>query len=864
MNIFHKIALQGLKKSRTKTVVTIIGVILSTTLITGISTFGISLLNYMINGAFSKYGNYHAAFFDVPASFVEERSQDKEVEEVAVVETIGYAMLNNSKTKEKPYLFITGYNEEAFHALPVHLLSGRLPENNTEVVISAKIIIDAGVSYAIGDTISLPVGTRMNGEKILGQTDGYYPEKEKLVLQEGKNYTIVGICQTPSYQEDSFPGYPLITKTDTHDINHNFNLFVKLKNPSHIDSYIHAVKHDYAYTRNNNVLRFLGASNSAGDKIFNTLLYSVAGIVISIVMTCSVFLIRNAFHISLNERMHQFGILLSVGATEKQLRNSVLFEGFCIGMMGIPFGILFGIIGTRMVLFIVAEKFTTNLYDDVNLSLTISIPILLLAAIISLITIFISAYLPAKKAVATPVMECIRQTNEVKVESKAIKTSKLAERIYGLEGMLALKNFKRNKKRYRSIILSLVLSIVLFITVNSFIINLQQASEAAYVYTTYDIAIDTMEMDDSKMLLCYDNLKTTTGIYQSLYQTVAKYSCNVEKESCSKDLLEVLELQGSNDQTVELSVDIQFLDDNAYIEELKLAGLSREEYMGENAKFIAIAKIDEHQNKILEADEFTDMFSNSSINATIIPKTESSSSMENSKEINFTTVNIEWNDIVPNLKTSYETLPYLFTIMIPWSLKDSFQVPKECISSKGLTFRSNNPKESEEEINNTMISLGITDNYLLLNTKKVMQENSNMIFIANVFAYTFIIMISLIAVANIFNTISTNIKLRRRELAMLRSIGISERGFQNMMNFECILYGTRALLFGLPIAILFSFLIYKEMQFGGADNIDFILPWASIFISIFSVFFIIFITMLYSISKIKKENIIDALRDDLT
>lgn len=113
----------------------------------------------------------------------------------------------------------------------------------------------------------------------------------------------------------------------------------------------------------------------------------------------------------------------------------------------------------------------------------------------------------AKKAANTPVMEIIRQTNEVKVESKAVKTSKLAQHIYGLEGTLALKNFKRNKKRYRSIVLSLILSVVLFISTSSFVTYMKQASEKAVAFTTYDIGLAIQDMEDSKMLQLYDKLK---------------------------------------------------------------------------------------------------------------------------------------------------------------------------------------------------------------------------------------------------------------------------------------------------------------------------------------------------------------------
>jgi len=140
----------------------------------------------------------------------------------------------------------------------------------------------------------------------------------------------------------------------------------------------------------------------------------------------------------------------------------------------------------------------------------------------------------------------------------------------------------------------------------------------------------------------------------------------------------------------------------------------------------------------------------------------------------------------------------------------------------------------------------------------------NNTFVIDLFTYVFVIMISLIAVANVFNTISTNIMLRKRELAMLRSVGMSERDFQKMMNFECVFYGMRTLLFGLPIAAISSWLIYKGLVTAERmDNFHFVFPWGSMAISVFSVLFIVFITMLYAIRKIKRENIIDALRDDI-
>ena len=134
--------------------------------------------------------------------------------------------------------------------------------------------------------------------------------------------------------------------------------------------------------------------------------------------------------------------------------------------------------------------------------------------------------------------------------------------------------------------------------------------------------------------------------------------------------------------------------------------------------------------------------------------------------------------------------------------------------------------------------------------------------ILQVFTYGFITLISLITVANVFNTISTNIHLRRREFAMLESVGMSPKGFKRMMRFECVFYGLKALLFGLPISLLITYAMYSSIMIG--VDIGFMLPWTSIGISVLSVFLVVFITMLYATHKIHKENIIDALKTETT
>ena len=858
MNIFNKVAMQGLKKNRTRTIVTIIGVILSAAMITAVTTFGVSLMNYMAEVAASKYGDWQVAYLDADPSFKKEVSSDKEVEKTVSFENIGYARSEGRENSNKPYFFIAGFSQKTFDALPVTLLSGRLPENDREILLSARATAEGGASYAVGDTISLAVGNRIDGDKKLGQGDPYKAGTEIFAPQVEKEYTVVGVCRTPVFEEESSPGYTLITRDEEGAQGAELSVFVSLRNPRQIHSYAESAGDGHAYILNHNVLRVMGLSDNPSDRVFNALLYSAGVIVIAIIMVGSIFLIYNSFSISLNERMRQIGILSSVGATSKQLRNSVLFEGLCIGAVGIPVGICLGLASIGIIIMGITKKLSSIFYTGVSLTMDISALAIIGAVAVSIITILISAYIPARKAAKTPVMDCIRQTNEIKVEAKAVRISRMTRRICGLEGTLALKNFKRNKKRYRSIVLSLALSIVLFVSTSALVTSMNQETKQAKVVTSYDIGFGTQAMDDSDMLKLFDKLKLAEGVTESSYQAFVAYMCTVSPGELTEDYWKAVGGH-SSDGTVKLPMDIQFLDDNAYLKIVKDLGLPTEEYTGKNGKMIAVAKMNDE--KAEGVNDLKDMFTNPSMDLAVMPKASAETGEAQDQNISVTFVETVPPDSPP-IAGAAQQRPYSFQVMAPWSMK-AYLYPADNpadLKVKGLTFQSENPPKSENEMKAMLQEASLTSAYTFMNTSDALEEGRNYIFVANVFSYTFIIMISLIAIANVFNTISTNIKLRRRELAMLRSVGMSDRDFNKMMRFECAFYGVRSLLFGLPVAIVSSWMICRAMI---ADS-HFVLPWASIGISIISVFLVIFITMLYAVSKIRKENIIDALRDDMT
>lgn len=857
MNIFNKVTLQSMKKSRTRTIVTIVGVILSAAMITAVATFAVSLQNYMVKGAIAKCGEWHVQFLNVDSAFVQQRRLDKGVASTAAIENIGYAALEGGQNPNKPYLFVAGFDEEAFNALPITLISGRLPQNSSEIVVPAHVAANGGVKFSLGDTLNLAVGNRIQGSDTLSQHDPYAAGAEALVASPHKAYTVVGICQRPVFEEYSAPGYTLITAADPASEADNFSVFIALARPFQVHGYASDTAAGHAAVFNNEVLRFMGLSDDSVDAVFNALLYSIGGVLIALIMVGSVFLIYNSFNISLNERTRQFGILSSVGATAKQLRNSVLFEGLCIGAVGIPLGVAVGIASIRLVISVVAANFGNVLYSTVPLTLTVSIPAIIAAAAVSLITVLISAYIPARKAANTPVMENIRQTNVVKLDSGSVKTSRFAQRIYGLEGTLALKNFKRNKKRYRSIVLSLTLSVVLFVAATAFGSNLKQATEQSVVTVDYDLCFATENMAESEVFDLYDQLKTADGVYSSSYQAILTYSCWVTASDFQNSYREFAGYS-SLTQTDALSLAIQFIEDSDYLRFLETLGLPASEYTGDDAKLTAVAKARLPGGETGET-ELHDMFASRAMSFWATPETGDEAEQQG-QTLDLTFVDTIPLDTLP--RTSSAPKSTVFMVVAPYSLKERFLVSGQ-LQELGLTFLSHNAAQSAAQMEAMVQGAGVTAEYSLHNVYKALEENRNIIFIVNMFTYVFVGMISLIAIANVFNTISTNIKLRRRELAMLRSVGMSDRDFQKMMNFECAFYGMQTLLFGLSIAGGLSWLIYKGLVAGGM-NIAFAFPWGSMAISTFSVFLVVFITMLYAIGKIKKENIIDALRDDMT
>lgn len=835
MNILNKLTIKNLKLNKKRTIVTIIGIMLSTALICAVVGMVSSFQATLINEAISEAGKQHITVNNVKNEDLKYFVNDPNVESYYISHDLGYAYLEASENKLKPYLYLKSYTKDGFEKASFNLIDGRFPLDNQEIVLEESIIKNGKVNIGIGDTLSLNIGKRVNlnnHSEILYQINPITEEVPETIIDGvSKTYTVVGLIERVNQDIEKFnsPGYTALTYEKSFNTEDNINISLYFKKPGYTKKFESKLKKDfdYNYSLNNELLRWQMVKISNGT--FTTLMM-IAAVIIGIIILTSIFVIKNSFNISISEKSKLYGMFSSIGATSKQIKKNVLYEGFILGLIGIPLGILCGVFAC-FILVIIINYLMVDALGGLKFVMKIPLIPIILTIVLASITIYLSVIKVARKSAKISPIDAIRETKEIVINSKKLKTPKIIEKLFKTGGVIAYKNLKRSRKKYRTTVISLVVSISVFIALSTFITYGFKMTGIYYEELNYNMVVgcngEKKEecLDTYNQILKFKNIDNYSLIkHISLYVDSDKYLSKEAKKYDDTTILDVIVL---NDEEY-----ARFVKDiGGNIDKYKTGGILIDDFFTyENDKYVSY-----NVYNLKKGDTFTGYTLNNdvqeNVNLNVVARTDKRPM---------------------GLEKTHSSSGYLV-------INEELAQDIEVNYIGGLYINSKDPDALSKDLDrfkleNPNVEINYT-NY----EEQVKQENSMVLLIA-IFLYGFITVISLIGITNIFNTITTNMKLRQKEFAMLISIGMTKKEFNRMINLESVFYGSKSLLIGIPIGLIGSYVIYLAFMSGA--EFGYLVPWTSIVISIGVVFVLLLVIMHFSVKKISSQNIIETIRKD--
>jgi putative ABC transport system permease protein len=847
MSILNRLTIKNLRLNKKRTIVTIIGIILSTALMVGIGLLFSSFQDLMIRDTIGYNGKYEANYGDVDLNKLN-NIKDKDFT-YFYEKPIGFSKIESSN-EYKPYMYITSVNKEYFDELK--LVDGNFPKNENEVVISNHVITNGGLNYKVGDIATFRYGKRnIEGNDTLANSE--LVDGEFLTNEGTYTYKIVGIVERSNFESYSASGYTAFT-VDVNSDKGNVNLYVMFNKNKKIIKQSEELAKELNYNGDINYNSTLLALY--GESTYGNVMSSMGGmmiIMLSLVSIGCIIVIYNSFAISVMERKKEFGLLSSIGATKRQLSHTVFFEALVVGVIGIILGILGAYIGIGCVILII-----NNLISDMleyKLHLVTNPLFIIIPVIFMIIVIGVSAFIPSRRASKVSPIEAIRQNDDIKINKKKIRTSKLVLKLFGIEGEIALKNIKRNKKKYRVTIVSLFISIVLFISFSSYMNYTLNTASSVMGEVPYDYQIsyfgddpnnDKEALDKINEIVKSSDVKEYVSYSVSNLSIIGNYTYSDEYLDFYKSAYGENGIKALNNLKYQY-ISIYILDDNSYNKYKKLIGLDKDSVILLN-KFKGVSY---GNNKRVNYN--IPVINNGNINIKIC-------NFDNDEDVDTTKY---CNNNIDNIFVTNKS----FDLIEEFSYMDDFKliVNKklyDSISDSSTHYTQFNIiSDNTNNIDKLTKELDKYSNVNYTNIKEAMKQANNLILVVKILMYGFISLVTLIGVTSVFNTISTSMALRKREFAVLRSIGLTNRGFNKILFFESLFFGMKSLIFAIPVSIGITVLIHYAL----ADMVSIstiIIPWKYIIISIVSVFVIVLLTMMYSTSKIKKHNIIEQIREE--
>lgn len=884
MQILNRLTIRNLKLNKRRTIVTIIGIILATALLTAVATMAVSLKESVTLRSKKVDGDFHLLLYDMTDKEKESVINNRQVESYYETHEVGYGVLDGCVNDSKPYVYIEALDSDTFEKAEINVTSGRLPEDDSEIVISSHIKTNGGVKYNLGDKITFDIGDRTYNGKKLYQNDTYR-EDEQLEAKQTKTYKVVGICDRLPYGEEprTAPGYSVITlanKADTSlnksDIYLRFNkkalkdrydltadilgvdktLFNKLNSGKLEDKEIQTLKSQldktHSYYINNSLIKYEAFYDSSVAFVYN-----MAAVVMVIIIITSAVCISNSFAISINQKTKQYGMLASIGATPRQIRKNVFFEAAFMGVIGIVAGIGGGL-SASYILVVLSNKM---LIDTFEMSIVYAPSLLgvLLSIVLAIVTIVLSALVPAIRASRMSPIMAINHSEDIKIKSKSLKTPKLIGKVWGEGGVLAYKNMKRNKRKYRVITISIALSVSTFIALYGFM-SLLTESVNRYANDKIDLRVymssyKSMSVDEAnkKVSNIVNRINNETNITDFTFAR-GFYASLKDEPKYSSDYKEVNKYEAGLAENNGYYISIISLGNEEYGKYIKKLGISKETAQSGG---ILVDNTYQYINNGNDIKYFNiyDGYKAGDVLTYRIDTSNSSKSLDNSKSSDDTTLyDIRIVALSNERPFGYDNAYTSYGYLI---VSDDYmnRIDTKNTDSTLLNINCDDPDKAQDILVN---EFNIGQNYIF-NAAQERRNDEKLILTMKIFLYGFISIVSLIGITNIFNTVTTGMELRGKEFAMLQSIGMTKKEFDKMIRLESVFYGSKALIIGVVSGTILSYVIYIS---AGESQLKYTLPLLAIVMSVIVVIILLLGIMKYSIAQIRKQNIIETIRNE--
>lgn len=765
MNILRTLAWKNLKRNKKRTIATIIGIVVSVALISFILTLIYSFQYSMLETTKRNVGNYHIRIDQTTTQkAIEFAKMTDKIEKIGISQTIGAANYE-SQLNTKNGIIIDGYDEVSLTNRDINLIEGRLPQNEKEILVSNYLINNLDEPIKIGDQLTLDV----EKVKLIISNDGMQESLEPDGI-ERVTYTVTGIIQQTRKEANTSNAYIAITKLEQMTEVRPCEVTMLLKNPKEESLFYQELSNfimQSHLSENNELLLWQGATNGMNEK---SQLELIGVIAIIIVVAITIVLVRNSFQISISERMKEFGTLISIGATSKQIRKIVLIEGLIYAIISIPIGLILGIGVVYFSINGIEKVLASTFGNSWIMEFSINIPFIFVTILITILAILFSCIKPIRKAKKASPIETIKQNNEIAIKNKDVKVSKLKAKILGIEGQIAYKNIKRNKNQYRSTTISISIIMILVILISSIIQYIFLIVNNTYKPTNRNIDVGMIygggQEETDTVFKNFDRIKEMDSIID--YSIIVRFNGIMKKNN--------------------KSISIHAYEGSTYENYLKSMGLKYEDTFNNGILLSANPSVKEGEilNIIINEKEYKIPI----IKTTNLDPEVAIFDLDNSK--------IE--------KIDSDSLEYE-RLIISNDMAKKIDINNEIVKgrfSMDMRVNSSNPNKLEKEIEQ-FVNL---DKIAITNYTKQKEDEEKLSAMMSIFLYGLLLVISLIGITNIYNTIIASMNLRKREFEILKAIGMSNKQFKKMFVYESLIYGAKSLIIGIILGTILSYALY--------------------------------------------------------